>query len=64
MMHSELNEFKKYPISEDVDKWVESIWKMANSIKCDVEIPVSNNYTTICIIKKYLKQIIVLLLVN
>lgn len=44
-MYSEFDEFKYYPIPEDVDKWVESIWKMANSIKCDVEVLSDNGFS-------------------
>ena len=44
-MDSEFKEFKNYPIPEEVDKWVESIWKMANSIKCDVEVLSDNGFS-------------------
>lgn len=37
-------DFKDYPTPGEVDKWVESIWEMADSIKCDAEVLPENGF--------------------
>nr|WP_314459753.1 acetylxylan esterase [uncultured Clostridium sp.] len=44
-MNLEFEEYKKYPILKEVDDWVESIWNMSDSIKCDVEILPDNGFS-------------------
>ncbi|RKD30220.1 acetylxylan esterase [Lacrimispora algidixylanolytica] len=44
-MDRNYEEFKNYPKPEEVDKWVESIWKMANSIICNVEVLSDNGFS-------------------
>ncbi|MGC6176943.1 acetylxylan esterase [Lacrimispora sp. 38-1] len=44
-MNLEIEEYKKYPSLNEVDDWVESIWKMADTIKCDAEILPDNGFS-------------------
>lgn len=44
-MDTNYEEFKNYPKPEEVDKWVESIWNMAESIKCNVEVLSDNGFS-------------------
>lgn len=43
-MPNEFEEFKDYPSSAEVDKWIESIWKTADSITFDAEILPENGF--------------------
>jgi cephalosporin-C deacetylase-like acetyl esterase len=44
-MLGDLEPFKYYPSREEVDKWVDSIWKLADSTHCKVEVLNSNGFS-------------------
>lgn len=44
-MLTNFEEFKSYPTLEEIDKWVDSIWQMANSIRCEVEVISDSGFT-------------------
>lgn len=43
-MNNEFKEFEEYPTPDEVDKWVASIWEMANSIKFEAELLPDNGF--------------------